>query len=540
MGLSTFLKIWLLSSSMIFLAACATSAVELERPRGETLGPGMQTFDGAQLSSNDSFAPFDADRKATHPFFGLPKETADSMPSDEDFARSSSTATAALWWNLYKNTYSRIDGPTCEFSPSCSRFGLEAVGRHGLIGVPMTFGRLLRHHDHDFYRKEGRLLADPLENYSFWRGPHRLDAIDTHDDLAHGWYGHVQTTRRLDLRRVSDVAPGSELDPGSEPNPDSEPDPVPPASPPAPGFDQYLAFQATLEARLGTALFRQGDDYRAITSLKRYQLLDGSPQAHFMTGLMIGEIYRRNDYPGLAIRQFEQAVQHAPDPAQATYGYLMAMQELCVSLSIYGECYLRLSDLEAGELDVTLKELVSYQKLYAEVVLRSPNLSAERGEGFEDTSLRTHALDLLERHEAFERLPLKRPWLAGGLSALVPGAGQAYNGRWLDAAIALGFNALFGAATYYSAVHLESLPLSIAGGALATGFYTGNVINAVVDSRRINAERMRSFFDDLARDHWPRVSFGIDEDVVQFRFQFDWPGSEESPAPVGPTLPDIL
>jgi hypothetical protein len=552
-----------------FLVACATPSLDFPAPSSHAPGTAHEeallTKRGPLSAAADptpqpssTLEPFDARRLGHHPFLRTEVDPGRSQASDDssgsglsdDLARGPAAAAAALWWAAYKQTYSRFDATTCEFSPSCSRFGLEAVQHHGPLGFPMTFARLLRHHDHDFYPSSGRLLLDPVSSYTGWGGPVRADALARHSDSAKGWHEHVRASARLRWPQVStvEVTPvvltadddaGHEGDIADEPAAAAEAVAETPLAD-AP-FERYVAMQAAMEARLGTALFRQGDDYRAITSLKRYQLLDGSEQAHFMSHLMIGEIYRRNQHPTLALRQFEQAIVYAPDPARAAYGYLLGLQELCMSLSLYAECYMRLLELESGELGSDLSELVAFQKLYTEVVLRSPALDDRRIARFSDPLLRAHALELLEQHRAFDALPIKHPWLAGLLSGVIPGAGQAYNGRWLDGAIALGFNALFGAATYYAAAHLESLPLTIASGALTAGFYTGNILNAVIDARRINGQRIEAFFTDLAGHHWPRVGFVIDDGHVHFDYTFDWPGHAPSaPQAQQPLRPDML
>ena len=109
-------------------------------------------------------------------------------------------AAAWVFWRGYARV-SRFNGDVCQFSPTCSRFGWEATRDHGLPGVILTFARLLRTHDHSFYRGgvrrgvEGYLL-DPVEGYLFfWRqpsiehAPHALDA-------AHGWHEHVRALQR--------------------------------------------------------------------------------------------------------------------------------------------------------------------------------------------------------------------------------------------------------------------------------------------------------------------------------------------------------
>jgi hypothetical protein len=71
----------------------------------------------------------------------------------------------------------------------------------------------------------------------------------------------------------------------------------------------------------------------------------------------------------------------------------------------------------------------------------------------------------------------KRPWLAGLLSALVPGAGQAYAGSWQGAAVAFVLSSTFVAATAELAARRMYFP-AVAAGVGASFFYVGNIFNA--------------------------------------------------------------
>ena len=114
-------------------------------------------------------------------------------------AQSPVGAGAWLLFRFYKETFSRMDGNVCGFVPSCSRFGLEATQRHGLRGVAMTFGRLMRNHAHDdFYRPHPRgYLRDPVRNYTFFGDPPALDAFHLYDDPVHAWSVHVRGAQGL-------------------------------------------------------------------------------------------------------------------------------------------------------------------------------------------------------------------------------------------------------------------------------------------------------------------------------------------------------
>ncbi|MBA2665126.1 MAG: hypothetical protein H0U74_22760 [Bradymonadaceae bacterium] len=302
-------------------------------------------------------------------------------------------------------------------------------------------------------------------------------------------------------------------------------------------FALHIARQAALELQIGLTLYKQRDDYRAIGSLKRYQILDPRPEAAFAAALMIGQIYQRNSHPDLAIFHFEQAFQSAAATSDGVFAYMLAVQEMCLSLSLYGECYRRLNALSQVELGRESADLVRYQLLYSEVVLRSPHLNVGRLETLSTAQFREHGHALLARHQAFDALALKRPWLAGTISAVLPGAGQAYNGRWIDAAIAFGFNATFGAASYYAFAHADSPVAGAAFALLGAGFYIGNIVNAVVDAQNINARRYQDFFESLERDHWPRLSFGINDDQVQFHYRFGQDEADEVSGPPTPPAP---
>ncbi|MXZ02010.1 membrane protein insertion efficiency factor YidD [Candidatus Poribacteria bacterium] len=72
---------------------------------------------------------------------------------------------------LYQKFISSQDGPSCQFSPSCSRFGMQCIQEYGFLrGVMLTADRLIRcngsHSNH--YHRDGVTgkYIDPVSDYA--------------------------------------------------------------------------------------------------------------------------------------------------------------------------------------------------------------------------------------------------------------------------------------------------------------------------------------------------------------------------------------
>ncbi len=79
---------------------------------------------------------------------------------------------ASLW--VYQHVFSPVDGPTCNFYPVCSVYGMQAVTRHGwLLGGAMALERSMRYHGatgvYPIVVVDGvRRYWDPLDDNDFW------------------------------------------------------------------------------------------------------------------------------------------------------------------------------------------------------------------------------------------------------------------------------------------------------------------------------------------------------------------------------------
>lgn len=223
-------------------------------------------------------------------------------------------------------------------------------------------------------------------------------------------------------------------------------------------------------------LFRSGEFYRAISEYKR--LLHYFPDSAMAsaTRMRIGEAYLQGGEPGQGVAHLGLLLslpRMAPFRPEVLYLRGIGRLELKQHLP-YAE---RAEHVRAGLNDLR------------DIPTRWP------GRGRVDAFLR--AMDSPPRP-----LPSKSPWLAGGLSALVPGAGSAYGGRWSEAALAFFINALFIGATL-EAVREDDDGLALVLGIGALAFYAGNIYAAVNGAHKFN-NRIRAAY--LTQQ---RVRFGL-------------------------------
>jgi hypothetical protein len=99
-------------------------------------------------------------------------------------------------------------------------------------------------------------------------------------------------------------------------------------------------------------------------------------------------------------------------------------------------------------------------------------------------------------------VPSKSPWLAGGLSAAVPGLGSVYVGRYAEGALAFFVNALLISATVSSFQH-DQPALGMALGTFALAFYGGAIYSAANGANKFNDRAQAAYLEDQ------RAHFGI-------------------------------
>lgn len=123
-----------------------------------------------------------------------------------------------------------------------------------------------------------------------------------------------------------------------------------------------------------------------------------------------------------------------------------------------------------------------------------------------------------EDYAALPGLRLKRPALAGTLSAVLPGSGQLYAGQPRDAASAFLVNGVLIGATTALVLREQYVGASLTG-VLALSFYSGNIYAAVNAAHKRNRRLQTQRIEALEDEHEMRLTVDEDLNVVPLKGQ---------------------
>jgi TolA-binding protein len=274
----------------------------------------------------------------------------------------------------------------------------------------------------------------------------------------------------------------------------SQPAQLPGPSDPLTDANQILGF--------AEALFQAGDYFRAITEYKRFLFLYPSDVRAGRVQLQIGLSYQRGQQWEDARKTFEEIAQRHPDPdirAEAAYRvgetsfeqgrYAQAIADLRPT----AERYPRTSVGEQARYLLGWSYLRTRQwpaafQTFATIDATSPLFPSSRA--------------LADAARVGEELPRKSPALAGFMSAVIPGTGYFYTGRWRDGTVALLLNGAFLAA----GLEAVSAGNEAAAGLLLffeAAWYSGAIYGAVNATQKYNLDLEERWLQGLERQHGP-------------------------------------
>ncbi len=244
------------------------------------------------------------------------------------------------------------------------------------------------------------------------------------------------------------------------------------------------------------SLFERGDYYRAITEYERVLFFyPDSPQSA-TARFQIADSYFRGDRLDQALELFRTLNREYGDQEIGRKAYFMI-----------GEVYYRRQDYSRA-IDVFTLFVETYPgdkqadaaRIRIGWSLLRQGKWREASDAFAklppDSPLHDAAGGLAQGAKDYPALPRKSPALAGGLSAVLPGAGQLYVGRPRDAAVSFLLNGAF----IWAAVEAFHHDNNVTGGILLffeSGWYLGNIYNAVNSANKYNRAAEQQFMEGL-------------------------------------------
>ncbi|MBM3242320.1 membrane protein insertion efficiency factor YidD [Candidatus Poribacteria bacterium] len=351
---------------------------------------------------------------------------------------------------LYQLFISSQDMPVCNFVPSCSRFGMEAIRKYGFLrGVLLTSDRLQRCHglSSQYYyildEQTGRLI-DPVENYCFVK--------------AH----LIGCKKPVFLEKTGFEGDNSNVD--------------------------YYNPQNILS--FADYLYKEEDYLRAAGEYQRYLFYSSAESDK--TIYRIALCYRLGGQTEKSIKFFEKILQEYPESVLSTsaryqigYAYFMMGQ--------YENSISHLKELHRVENKTyrwKLQHLMGLNYLMQKRWGDANRLFDSLAHISPDEEAKAVALKFKNYAEEGEHLPHKNPILAGSLSSILPGTGKIYCGRYADGFFSLVLLGATGLLVYDGFRH-DGVD-SVEGwffGTLGGIFYLGNVYGSAVAAQIYNRQR---------------------------------------------------
>lgn len=379
-------------------------------------------------------------------------------------------------FSFYQKVISPADGARCGFYPTCADYSYQAIRKHGPIwGIWMSTDRFMRDHGHN----EGSY--DLIEKY----GKRRLfDPIDANDF----WFVKVTQKKKGEGKlptptKVSGSFPSHPLEFKTAQNFTSTGESSTSASTPL--------FQ------FADSLFREEDYYRAITEYKRFVFLHPKHPKSEEAKFLIGFSYLKGEKWDAAIEQFE------------------TFSEPLNSFSEKKEFLTGQTHFLANRKSTARSEWQNFIKHYPKSKFADASryqmgwsyfLEEDREKAKEEfrkinkKEIQQHAIQMTSEIDRWNDHPRRSPFLAGMMSAIVPGSGQWYTGRFWDGCSALLLNGIFIYGVYKTVDEKLYIPAGILS-FFGLGFYGGNIFSAISGAHKFNQNVKESHRQRLKIQH---------------------------------------
>ena len=243
-------------------------------------------------------------------------------------------------------------------------------------------------------------------------------------------------------------------------------------------------------------LFSKGDYYRAITEYERFIFLSPEAPQVGRARLQVGMCYYQGGKWEAARDQFLRLKEKGGSGEDVRDAWLM------LANTYYR---LRKYSMSEGVIDEFIKAFPSDVRIGDALVMKgicmaqygNTQWSRDSFRSVPTNSVRSADVDtLLRLTDRLDGVPRKSPGLAGGLSAVLPGAGQLYVDRPRDATVSFLINGIT-IAGMMAAFHNDEEVMGCMFAVFESSWYFGNIYNASMGAHKYNARQRNSLMDQL-------------------------------------------
>ena len=222
-------------------------------------------------------------------------------------------------------------------------------------------------------------------------------------------------------------------------------------------------------------LQQSDDSYRAITEYRRFIFYYPDDQRVIESQYRIGECYLLGEQFESAAEAFSSALTLSTD-ANWRFKSDFALAKTYFISSHFQRSFMQLNSLKMKKIPEKFIDSVNYSLIWCHLKTKQPQYALDVfNQVLTHDSLHSPLGSLLESLQDFK---FKKPWIAGALSAAVPGAGQLYAGRPRDAWMSFVLNSLFIGCIVY-AVNEDHNETAALMGFFELGFYSANIYNSI-------------------------------------------------------------
>jgi outer membrane protein assembly factor BamD (BamD/ComL family)/TM2 domain-containing membrane protein YozV len=235
-----------------------------------------------------------------------------------------------------------------------------------------------------------------------------------------------------------------------------------------------------VQLKLADAFMSQGEYYRAVTEYKKFLILfPGSPNGDYALFNM-GMAYFRGEEYKHAVDVFASVGQkYGKSNSAAGAGYYEGLSYVKLNTpNMAGKAFDRVVALypSSGYAPTAIigKSLLLFDE---QDITGSRNVLEQFLASYPNNTRVENVREAISLLDQMGELPRKSPFLAGAMSAVIPGSGQIYSGHYGDGITAFILNGLFIAGTV---VAIEQENCAVAGivGVIGLPFYAGNIYGA--------------------------------------------------------------